>query len=161
MSTDSSPRSGGVRPLVALGLATAAFVALLVGGFGVASLVLDRDVITVRGLGQVPGIAGTALATGVFAGSLWLVLRRDSPSYRAGALCAPLVALAYPTGVAVAALAGGAGLGEALGAAGSVLLSWFGVVLAAAAFVSAWGAIALVRTDAQRPRWPWEDPFDE
>ena len=61
----------------------------------------------------------------------------------------------------VRALLAEAELGTAASAAWGVLLSWFEVVIAVAAFVCAWAGIALTRTHASRPRWPWEDPFDE
>ena len=49
MTADRSSEPGHVRPLVALGLATTAFIALLIFGLGMTSLVLDQDVIAVRG----------------------------------------------------------------------------------------------------------------
>ena len=48
-----------------------------------------------------------------------------------------------------------------LATAGDVLTSWFGIVILGAGAVSGWGGIALARTRAHRPRWPWEDPDDE
>ncbi len=61
----------------------------------------------------------------------------------------------------VGAVATGADLAVASSVAGRIATTWFGVVVAAAALIAAWGGIALVRTRAQRPRWPWEDEFDE
>ena len=58
-------------------------------------------------------------------------------------------------------MATGADLAVAAAVAGRIATTWFGVVVAAAALIAAWGGIALVRTRAQRPRWPWEDEFDE
>ncbi|MFC0196974.1 hypothetical protein ACFFIR_08870 [Microbacterium arthrosphaerae] len=69
--------------------------------------------------------------------------------------------LAYIGAVWLGALVTGASLGVATGVAGRLATSWFGAVVAAAAFVCAWAGIALVRTRAHRPRWPWEDEFDE
>lgn len=161
MAADHPPEHGHVRAPVAFGLATAAFVALLIFALGMTSLFLDQDVIPVRGLGQAPGIVGTILAVGVFAGIVWLALRQRHPSYWVSGLCAVAVAFAYAFGVWIAAVAGGADLAAAAVAAGGVLTSWFGVVIAASALICSWGAIALVRTSARRPRWPWEDPDDE
>ena len=146
--------------MVALAFATAAFVALLIFGLGMTSLVLDEDVIAVRGLGQVPGITGTIAATGAFALSLWIALWRQPPLWGA-AVTMIATALAYPVGVWFGALLGDAALGTAASAAGGVLLSWFEIAIAVSAFVCAWAGIALTRTRASRPRWPWEDPFDE
>ncbi|TDN90609.1 hypothetical protein [Microbacterium sp. BK668] len=161
MTADRPPEHGHVRPPVALGLATAAFGALVICGLGVTSLILDRDVIPVPGLGQIPGVLGTMFAIGAFALVVWLAVSRPHPSYGAAALAAVAALLAYPLGVWFGAVIGGSDLAAAAGAAGSVLLSWFAVVIALSAFACAWGAVALVRTDARRPRWPWEDPDDE
>ncbi|MEU1971661.1 hypothetical protein ABZ477_08385 [Microbacterium sp. NPDC019599] len=161
MSADRAPQPGHVRPLVALGFATAAFVALLIFGLGMLSLLLDEDVIAVPGLGQLPGIVATIAATGAFALSLWIALRRQHPPLRGAVVTAVATALAYPAGVWFGALLADEALGDAARAAGGVFLSWFEVVIALAALACSWGGIALVRTDASRPRWPWEDPFDE
>ena len=161
MTSDSDPRPGSVRPAVALAFATAGFVALFIFGLGMTSLLLDEDVIAVRGLGQVPGITGTIAATGAFALTLWIAIRRRHPSFYGAAVTMIATALAYPAGVWFGALLANAELGTAASAAGGVFLSWFEVVIAGAAFVCAWAGIALTRTSASRPRWPWEDPFDE
>ena len=158
-----TPRGEGgpVRPIVALGLSIAAFVALLICGLGMMSLLLDQDVLGVPGLGQVPGILGTAFTTAGFAVSLGLWLRRPHPSFWGAAVAALVCLLAYIFGVWFGAVLAGADLAAAAAAAGGVVTSWFGVVIAASGAICAWGGIALVRTRAQRPRWPWEDPFDE
>lgn len=160
-NADRPPEHRPVRPLVALGLATAAFIALLIFGLGMTSLLLDQNVIAVRGLGQIPGVVGTTLATAGFAATTWIAVRRATPSFWGAALSAVVAFLCYGVGVWIAAVSGGADLAAATRAAGGVLTSWFGVVIAGAALVSSWGAIALVRTRAERPRWPWEDPDDE
>jgi len=161
VESDSDPQPGPVRPVVALVFATAGFVALMIFGLGMTSLLLDADVIAVSGLGQVPGIVGTIAATGAFALTLWDALRRQHPSFRGGAVTMLATALAYPAGIWFGALLVDAALATASSAAGGVLFSWFEVAIAAAAFVCAWAGIALTRTRASRPRWPWEDPFDE
>ena len=79
--TEPEDSSGGpVRPLVALGLATVTFIALLIFALGMVSLVLNADIIAAPGLGQLPGVFATALTTGVFALVLWLVLRTAAPA---------------------------------------------------------------------------------
>lgn len=158
---DSAPESGPVRPGLALALATAAFFALLIFGLGMTSLIADQDVIETPGLGQIPGITGTVLTTAAFAAALWAAVRRRPAAY-SGALWTALACfLAYVVGVWLGALFSGAGLAVSTAVAGRIATSWFGLVVAAAALLAAWGGIALVRTRAQRPRWPWEDEFDE
>jgi hypothetical protein len=160
MAADRAPEPDRVRPSVALWLTTAGFVALLIFGLGMTSLALDEDVIAVPGLGQIPGVIGTVLATGAFCATLAIALRHRHPSYWTAAIAAVVVGLAFPLGVWIGAVAGGADLAAAAGAAGGLLTSWFGVVTAAVAFVCAWAGVALIRTRAQRPRWPWEDADD-
>ncbi|QKJ21059.1 hypothetical protein HQM25_03005 [Microbacterium hominis] len=150
-----------MRPGVALALATISFVTLVIFGFGMLSLAADVDVIAVPGLGQVPGIVATTAATIAFAGSLWPIVRRPQPSYGGSAITALAGFLAYVIGLWVAAVAGGADLARAGAAAAGFATSGFALVLAGAGLVAGWGGIALVRTRARRPRWPWEDEFDQ
>ena len=161
MTADRPPEHGHVRPLVALGLVTAAFGALVICGLGVTSLLLNEDVIPVPGLGQIPGVLGTIFAVAAFALVVWLTVSRRHASYWGSAIAAIAAVLAYPVGVWFGAVIGGEDLAAAAGAAGAVLTSWFGLVIALSAFVCAWAGVALVRTNARRPRWPWEDPDDE
>ena len=160
--TGAPQSSGGpVRPIVALALATVSFIALVIFGLGMVSLAVGADIVEARGLGQIPGIVATALATAAFALSLWLTLRRQHPSFW-GALWAALACyVVYVVSMWIGVLSTGADLAVATGVAGRIATTWFGVVVAASGAVAAWGGIALVRTRAQRPRWPWEDEFDE
>lgn len=161
--TSDAPHTGGpVRPAVALMLAVVGFFALLIFGLGMTSLLTGSDVVGVPGLGQLPGVFATALATAVFAAGLWLTIRSSpdrvpNPSFWAVAWIAPAVLLGYLAGLGVTAVATGADLAGAAAAVGTVATSWFAVVIAGAAAVAGWAGIALVRTRAQRPRWPWED----
>jgi len=155
---------GPVRPPVALAFATAGFFALLIFGLGMTSLATGEDVIAAPGLGQVPGVAGVVCATLAFAGGLWAAIARAGmrhPSYWGAAWTTAATFLAYLAGVWFGAVFTGADLGAATAVVGRLATSWFGLVIAAAAFVSAWAGVALVRTRARRPRWPWEDEFDE
>ena len=52
------PESAGVSAVLALVLATIGFFALAVFGLGAVSVVTDADIISVPGLGQVPGVIG-------------------------------------------------------------------------------------------------------
>ncbi len=165
-----------MRPAVALAFATIGFSALTIFGLGMVSLAIGEDVIATPGLGQVPGIAGVILAVLAFAGGLWASIGRSSreadaadpgrpgggrgPSFWGVVWTTAACFLAYIGGVWFGVLTTGAGLAVATGVAGRLATSWFGAVIAGAAFVSAWAGIALVRTRAHRPRWPWEDPGD-
>ena len=85
MAGPADSSGGPVRPLVALGLATVTFIALLIFGLGMVSLILNADIVEAPGLGQLPGVFATTLTTGVFALVLWFVVRLPQPRYR-GAL---------------------------------------------------------------------------
>lgn len=158
--TGDAPSGGPVRPLTALAFATIGFVALLIFGLGLTSLISGEAVIDTPGLGQIPGITGTVLATLAFAGGLWSTVRRPQPSYVNALWIAVACFLAYVGGVWLAAILTGADLAAATAVAGRLATSWFGLVVAGAGLVAAWSGIAMVRTRAQRPRWPWEDEFD-
>ncbi len=153
--------SGSVRPAQAIAYASVAFGALLIAGLGGGSLARDEDVVATPGLGLAPGVVGTAAATAAFALGLWAGVRLPRPSYWASAWCAAGAYLGYLAGVWLGATIGGAGPAAAVGAAGGVAVSWFGVVVAGAGLVCGWGGIALVRTRSERPRWPWEHDDDE
>lgn len=158
---EREPTHGGpVRPLTALAFATIGFLTLVIFGLGMLSLLLDEDVIAVPGLGQLPGILATALAVGAFAGVLWGALKTRHPSFWASALTALAPFAAYVGGVWIGAVATGADVAAATSAAGGVATSWSGAVIAAAGFIAGWAGIALVRTRARRPRWPWEQSSD-
>ena len=160
--TGPSESSGGpVRPLVALGLATVGFIALLIFGLGMVSLVLNADIVEAPGLGQLPGVFATTVTTAVFALVLWLVLRTRRPRYRGAVATAVACYLAYVIGIWLGVLVASAELATATEVAGRIATTWFGAIVALAAALSASGGIALVRTRSDRPRWPWEDEFDE
>ena len=161
MAGPADSSGGPVRPLVALGLATVTFIALLIFGLGMVSLILNADIVEAPGLGQLPGVFATTLTTGVFALVLWLVLRLPQPRYRGALSVAVACYLAYVGGIWIGVLFSSAELETATAVAGRIATTWFGLVVALAAAASAWGGIALVRTRTDRPRWPWEDEFDE
>jgi hypothetical protein len=152
---------GQVRPQVALGLATVTFIALLIFGLGMVSLALSADIVAVQGLGQLPGIVATALTTIAFGVSTWLAVRRPQPSYWGALWTAVTCYLVYVATMWLGTSIASGDAAVATEVAGRIATTWFGVVVAAAAAIAAWGGIALVRTRAGRPRWPWEDEFDE
>ena len=152
---------GPVRPLTALAFATAGYIALLIFGLGMTSLAIGEDVIETRGLGQTPGVVGTVLSTGLFAAGLWTAVRRRPASFWGSAWTTAAAFLGYVGGVWIGAIVTGTDLATAAAVAGRIATSWFGFVVAGAAFIASWAGIALVRTRARRPRWPWEDEYDE
>lgn len=178
-------RNGGpVRPVTALAFATVGFVALTIFGLGMTSLATGEAVIATPGLGQFPGAAGVVATMLAFAGGLWAAIGGAGRVPRGGGTDAPGRApepgrpvpghpsfwgaawttaacfVAYVGGVWLGAVATGADVAAASAVAGRLATSWFGFVVAAAAFVCSWSGIALVRTHARRPRWPWEDDAD-
>lgn len=158
-----SDPGGGVAPPVAAALSTAGFAALAIAGLGVTSVLLDVEVIAVPGLGNVPGAVAMVCSIGGVGAVLATVLRRPRPSYAAAGTTAVVALLAYLVGLVLGAIVTGVDPARAVSAAGAFALSWFALVLVGAALVAGWGAVALVRTGADRPRWPWEhtDPDDE
>lgn len=160
--TGSSDTAGGpLRPRVAVAFATVGFAALAICGLGVTSLAQDAEVISLPGAGYLPGVAAMTLALAAFGGALAWGLRAQHPSYGNAAIVALAAYLAYALGIVIGAIFVGAGPAAAIAAAGGWMVSWFGVVVAGAALVSAWAGIALVRTRSARPRWSWERDEEE
>ncbi|OZD31202.1 hypothetical protein CH252_39685 [Rhodococcus sp. 06-1477-1B] len=150
-------RPAGVSPPVAVVFASVVFIALSIGSLGVASLVLDADVIPVRGLGAIPGVVGQLLALGAFAATLRWGLRAEPPGYLTAVPCAISAYLGEVLGIVVGAIVSGADVARGLNAAGSVALGFAGPVVALAALVAALFGILLVRARTNGPRWRWED----
>lgn len=165
MSEPGAAAGGPVRPAVALALASVSFVALVIFGLGMLSLALNADVIAFPGLGPIPGATGVVVALGAFAATLWNSLRRAGsaalPSLRGSLWSALASAAAYVVGIWLAVLFTAGDFAVATSVAGRLVTSGFAAVVLVAGGLAAWGGIALVRTRAQRPRWPWEDEFDE
>lgn len=161
MTGAPEPPREPVRPGVALAFTLVAFIALVIAGLGVVSLATNEDVIATPGLGQLPGVLGIVVAGAAFAAVVWAALRRPHPSFWNALWVAVTCFLGYLLGVVVGILVGGADPAVAAGVAGRTATGWVGMVVASAALVSAWSAIALVRTRAQRPRWPWERDDEE
>ncbi|MBU4465020.1 MAG: hypothetical protein KKH75_04140 [Actinobacteria bacterium] len=161
MSVGGESSGGPVRPAVAVVFSLTGFVALVICGLGVTSLLTNADVIAVPGLGQLAGVLGSVLAAAAFAGVLWSAVRRPHPSFWAAISVAIAASLAYVARVVIGALVDGADAAAALGIVGRTVTSWFGAVVVLSGLVAAWGGIALVRTRAERPRWPWERGEEE
>lgn len=152
MSTERGP----VSPPLAVAFTVVGFFALVIAGFGMLSLLSGADVLPVAGLGEAPGIVAVAAAVIVFGVSVWIAVRRPHPSYWSVVGVVAATFLAYLAGLLLGAVISGTDAATALSAAGGFATSWFAVVLAAAALVAGWAAVALTRTRAGRPRWPWE-----
>jgi len=155
------PRPAGVTPPVAVVFAAATFVALGIGGLGVASLILDSDVIPVEGLGPIPGVVGIVFSLATFAGILFWGLHADPPGYLAAVPCAIGAFVGELAGIVLGGLVSGADPTRAVAAAGTVALGWPGAVLAGAALVAGVFGVFLVRARTERPRWTWEDDDSE
>lgn len=149
----------GVTPPVAAFFATIGFAALAICGFGFTSLFSGREVIGTPDLGSTPGIVAMVLAGVAFAVTVWGATRRGR--YPAAVWVSVATLAAYLAGIVVGGFFAGIDPARAIGAAGAFALSWFALVLLAAAFAAAWSGVALVRTRSDRPRWPWEDEADE
>lgn len=124
-------------------------------------MLTDADIIAVPGLGPVPGVTGMLAAVVAFAAALWSTLRRPHPSFVATIAIALVTGLAHLAGVWVAVLIGAGNVIIATAVAGDLVRGGASAVLLLAAAIAAWGGIALRRTRAGRPRWPWEDEDDE
>lgn len=143
-------------------LATVLFVGFAILGLGMLSYFTDSDILDVPGLGQYPGVVGMLVAIVVFVALLAQAVRPKRPAYPASVAVALATALVHLAGVWLAALVGGAGVAPATAAVMQLILGGPTVVIGLAALVAAWIGIALRRTRAQKPHWPWEDrPGDE
>lgn len=142
---------------MAWGIAVVTFFALTIAGLGFLSLLTETDIISAPGLGQLPGVIGMLLAVVVFALALRAVLAVPRPSFVSSVFLALSAALVHLGGVWATAVAEGAGLARSTAVIGHLVLGGSSAVVAFAALIAAWVGIALRRTHARRPRWPWEE----
>jgi uncharacterized membrane protein len=138
-------------------LATVLFFGLAILGLGMLSYFTDSDILSVPDLGQYPGVVGMVLAIVVFVAILVPSLRPRRPTYPASVLVGVATALAHLAGVWLTALVAGAGIAPATAAVMQLVVGGSTLVIGLAALVAAWVGIALRRTRAHRPSWPWED----
>ena len=103
------------------------------------------------------------MAAGVaaFALTLWAAVRRPHPSFLSVPGVALATALAHLAIVWVGAASATGDLILATVVAGDLVRGGASAVLLVAAAVAAWGGIALRRTRARHPRWPWEEDDEE
>lgn len=137
-------------------MATVGFFALSILGLGVLSFTTDADIISVPGLGQAPGVVGMIIAVAVFAGILWLAVRITHPKFRSVWSIAVMTAIAHLLAVGAAVLFTTGEFVTSLVVMGGLIAGGTSLVLFAVAVIAAWAGVALRRTRAQRPRWPWE-----
>jgi hypothetical protein len=156
-----TPRPAGVTPPVAVVFATATFLALAIGGLGVASLLLDADVIPVRGLGPLPGVGGMLLALLLFAGVLLWGLRAEPAGYLTAVPCAIGAYVGETLGIAIGAAVTGGDLARGLAAAEAVALGWPGAVIAVSGLLAGAFGVLLVRRRGEGPHWRWERGDDD
>jgi hypothetical protein len=137
------------------------FFALAIFGLGALSVATDADVISTPGLGQMPGVIGMLVAVLAFALMLGLALRQRHPSFWSVPSAALVTALAHLAAVWVAVLVPSSDIVLSTAVAGDLVRGGASAVLVLAAAIAAWGGIALRRTRAQHPRWPWERHDEE
>lgn len=147
-----------MAPAVLLAFAAVGYGALAICITGFASLITDTDVIAVPGLGPVPGALAVLVSVLAFAAALWSVVRLARPAFTAVIPVALAAALAHLVALWLLAVVFGAGAATATAAVASVVTGWTAPAFLAAAALAAWGAIAVRRTAARPPHWPWEHP---
>ncbi|MDQ0642553.1 hypothetical protein [Microbacterium murale] len=143
-------------------MTTIGFFAIAVFGLGALSVVTDADIITVPATGQAPGIVGMIVAVAVFAGLLWLALRLAHPRFRSVWAISIATALAHLLAAGTGAIFVSGEFINALAVMGELVTGGASIVILVTAAIAAWAGVALRRTHAKRPRWPWErDDLDE
>ena len=143
-------------------MTTIGFFAIAVFGLGVLSIVTDADIISVPDTGQAPGIVGMIVAVAVFAGILYLAVRITHPKFRSVWAISIATAFAHMLAAAIGALVATGDFVNALAVMGELITGGASVVILATSAIAGWAGVALRRTRAKRPRWPWErDDIDE
>jgi hypothetical protein len=155
------PEPAGVSRVLAVVFAGTGFFALIVFGLGAVSIVTDAEIISVPGLGPFPGVVGVVAALLAFACALVLALRADRPSFVSVPMIALTAGLAHLVAVWASVLASTGDVILSTVVAGDLVRGGSSVVIVLAASIAAWGGIALRRTRARHPRWPWERDEDE
>ncbi|MGM7671447.1 hypothetical protein [Microbacterium sp. A93] len=137
-------------------MTTIGFFALAVFGLGALSIATDTDIIAIPGVGQAPGIVGMVIAVAVFAGILWLAVRIKHPRFRSVWTISITTALVHLLAVGlVAAIATGEFV-TAMAVMGGLITGGASLVILVVAAVASWAGVALRRTKAKHPQWPWE-----
>ena len=155
------PRPAGVSAILATVMTTVGFFALAVFGLGALTVATDADLIDVPGLGQAPGVVGMLFAIAVFAGVLWAAVRIRHPRFRSVGAIAIATALVHLLAVGATALIVAGEVIAALSVMGGLVTGGASLVILAAAAIAGWAGVALRRTRAERPKWPWEREDEE
>lgn len=137
-------------------MTTIAFFALAVFGLGALSIATDADIIAVPGLGQAPGVIGMVIAVAVFAGIFWAAVRIKQPRYRSAWTISFATALMHLLGVGLVAAVASGEFVTGLAVMGQLITGGASLVILVVAAVASWAGVALRRTKAKQPRWPWE-----
>lgn len=151
----TSPEKLSSPLLVAL--ASIVYLAMLVAGLGVASAITDEDIISTPGVSIVAAYAAAAAAIAAFALLLVGPVSREKSSYWSAASTAIGCAGIYTIALAIGVFVSSADLSLMGSVLSEVLVGWVVPVVLGSAFVVAWGTIAMRRTEAKPPHWPWED----
>jgi len=160
MTTTRDPRGetpAGVSAFLALVIGFVGFATLSILGLGMLSYFADIDILSIPGLDWWPAIVAMIFAILAFCWMLWPALRRDPPSFLAVPAAALVTAVAHLIALALAALLSGVGTAAAIAAVSQLIMRGSSLVVLLAAAVGAWVAIALRRTRAHAPQWPWEE----
>jgi hypothetical protein len=143
-------------------MTTIGFFALAVFGLGAMSIVTDAEIIEVPQAGQAPGIVGMIFAVAVFAAMVYLAVRIAHPKFRSVWTIAIATAFAHMLAASIGALLVTGDFVNALAVMGELITGGASLVVLVAAAIGGWAGVALRRTRAKRPRWPWErDDLDE
>ncbi len=164
MMGDRDPRGeqpSGVSVVTALTVGWVSFAALAILALGMLSYFAGIDVISAEGVYRWAGITAMIAAIAGFAGMAAWTLRAAHPSYVSALLIALVATLVHLVVMTLAVLIGGETTVGAITAMSMLVTQGASLAIFLAAVVAAWIAIALRRTRAGRPHWPWEDDAGE
>lgn len=137
--------------------ASVGYLALLVAGLGFGSLLIDDDVITTAGVSLIAAYVAAGISILAFAAFLLGPARRERPSYWFAGSTAIGTAAVHALMLGITALLSTGDLGIVGGVLSEILVGWVSPLILGAALIASWAALAVRRTAAGRPRWPWED----
>ena len=140
-----------------IAFASVGYLALLVAGLGIASVIADDDVISTPEVSLVAAYTAAGLAIVGFALLLLAPLSHARPSYWSAVSTGVGSAGLYVIALGIGVLLSSGELSLVAAVLREVLLGWVVPVVLGSALIAAWAAIAMRRTAASRPRWPWED----
>lgn len=144
----------------AAALATAAYGALLVCALGIITLWTDAPLIDLPQIGAVPVMLAGVFALAAFICMLLRALRPPRPAYTTAIAVALVAALVHLAALWVAVALFGGDAASATAAVAQSVTGWSSATVLVLAAACAWAGVALRRTEADRPRWPWEEDDD-